>query len=173
MSPPQSGGAQTLFLYPLPVHSPPLRQQSVGTSPTSVAPRRSRHHSAALVAWASDVWHGNWGRRCRTGALRSRLSALSWCYRAFCGFTVDLTPKGELLFQNLAAVEPTPRLAKHAASIPLLWAAHDLMNLESVTDRVILGATGLAFIFLLRKSEYACAPTKGKDHRIRVKHLLF
>lgn len=68
---------------------------------------------------------------------------------------------------------PQPRRAKHAATPSLLRAAYDLVDLSNAADRVTLGASVLAYFFLLRKSEYAWSPGKGQDHRVRRRHLTF
>ena len=70
-------------------------------------------------------------------------------------------------------VTPQPRQAKHAATPSLLHAAYSLGDLSSAADRVTLGAAVLVYFFLLRKSEYAWSPSKGQDHRVKVKHLTF
>ena len=136
-------------------------------------PRDRDAHSPTLVVWLMALSSGSWGRRCSASTLRSRISALSWCHRAFCGCAVTLDPGDALLLQAREAAVPLPRLAKHAATLPLLWEAHSLSDLSQAEDRVTLGATVLAYFFLLRKSEYAWSPDKGQDHHVRVRDLTF
>jgi hypothetical protein len=136
-------------------------------------PRDPESHSNLVLAWMDALWHGYGGSRCRSRTLRSRLSALSWCHRAFRGFAVTLSPQANLHLKALEATESKPRLAKHAATPALLWAARSLLNLDNASDRVLLGAAVLAYFFLLRKSEYAGSSGKGQDHRVRVKHISF
>ena len=125
-------------------------------------PRDRIAHSRLVVAWLGALWHGQWGPRCRASTLRSRLCAVSWCHRAFRGFGIQLTSQDNLALKALEATEPIPRLAKHAATPDLLWAARASLDLRCASDRVLLGATVLAYFFLLRKSEYAGPRAKAR-----------
>jgi hypothetical protein len=102
-------------------------------------PRDHKSHSRLVVAWLDALWHGRWGPRCRSKTLRSRLSAISWCHRPFCGFAVTLIPQADLYLKALGATETTPRSAKHAVTPELLWAARVSLNLSNASDRVLLG----------------------------------